>query len=86
MSIAERAARRGGTAPGPRIPVPRIDEKPRPPARAKCEHGAASAERCAFCRTGTRPRDNLRMGPAPRLHPSVTWIPGRWSRLLKAKP
>jgi hypothetical protein len=52
----------------------------------KCDHGADCAERCAFCRTATRPRDDLRMGPAPRLHPSVTWIPGRWSRLLKAKP
>jgi hypothetical protein len=47
-----------------------------------CAHGT-DERRCAFCRTGTRPREDLRMDPAPRLHPSFTWIPGRWSRLLE---
>jgi hypothetical protein len=50
-----------------------------------CPHGAESAGRCAFCRTGTRPRNNLRVVPEPRQHPSVTWLPGRWSRLLKTR-
>jgi hypothetical protein len=49
-----------------------------------CRHGATRPEWCAFCRTGTEPRDDLRMQAAPRLHPSVSWLPGRWSRILKA--
>jgi hypothetical protein len=50
-----------------------------------CPHGADSAARCVFCRIGTRPRNNLRLVPEPRQHPSVTWLQGRWSRLLKTR-